>query len=203
MDATKEKLEQVLQAFATKICARQGIHFINGGYSIEIEEEMGSDFVMYAGNPVILKVHYRVFAEGLLSKNLIPFKHTLQRALEIASKRMLHTLSQSPTAPVLTKDLGDKTWMKRQSADKLLPTLLPLQRITFSTKLIVVAYDKVSGEHWVETGYAHKVHPSELERRAHHNLSKLVLEDETQETEQEGVQIHQTGTQAIVPTEEV
>lgn len=209
MDATKEKLEQVLQSFAKKICERQGIHFINGGYSIEVEEEMVSDFVMFAGNPVIIKVHYRVFAEGLLAKNMIPLKHTLQRALEIASKRMLHTLSQNPTAPVLSKDMGDKTWMKRQSADKLLPKLLPLERITFSTKLIVVAADKITGEHWMESGYAHKVHASELERRAHHNLSKLLLDDdstdnlnETQETSGESILLHPPEIQTIVPAEE-
>lgn len=207
MDATKEKLEQVLQSFAEKICERQGIHFINGGYSIEVEEEMVSDFVMFAGNPVIIKVHYRVFAEGLVGKNLIPFKRTLQRALELASKRMLHTLSQNPTAPVLSKDLGDKNWTKRQSADKLLPTLLPLDRITFSTKLVVVAYDKVTGEHWVESGYAHKVHASELERVAHHKLSNLVLGDdstdtqnETQETERNSIQLHQVEAQTTVST---
>jgi hypothetical protein len=210
MDATKEKLEQVIQVFATKICTRQGIHFVNGGYSIEIEEDMGSDFVMFAGNPVVIKIHYRVFAEGLLAKNMIPLKHTLQRALEIASKRMLHTLSQNPTAPVLSKDMGEKSWTKRQSADKLLPKLLPLERITFSTKLIVVAADKVTGEHWMESGYAHKIHASELERRAHHNLSKLLLgddsshdetpnKDETQETSGDSVQLHPPEPQIVVP----
>lgn len=177
MDTTKESLEQVLQEFAAKICTRQGIHFINGGYEIQVEEEMLSDFVLVAGNPVLIKIHFRVFAEGLISKNLIPLKHTLQRALEIASKRMLHTLSQSPTAPVFIKDMGDKQWSRRDSTDKILPTLLPLNRVTFSTKLVVVAVDKHTGEHWMESGYAHRVNVGELERRAHTNLSKLVLGD--------------------------
>lgn len=181
MDTSKENLEQILGEFAAMICVRHGIRFQNGEYKVLLEEEMLADMVIIAGNPVLIKIHWRLLAEGLKKRKMHALKQQLQYALEISSKKMLHTLSQNPVAPALKKNFEDRRWTKQDSISKLFPNLLPESRVTISTYISVTAVDTETGESWTEKGYAHKTSIGQLERKAVINLSNVVLKGEEDE----------------------
>lgn len=184
--ASKENLEAILQEFANRICERHGIRFFNGGFKVLLEDEMIPDVLLVAGNPVLIRFSMRLIADAFLNNKIILIKHQLHRALEISSKKMLHTLSQTPVAPAIKKDdIHDTRWVKQATFDKLLPNLLPESRVMFTVYHVVTATDNVTGETWTEKGWSHKSTIGELERRAYVGLSKAVLYPEKNNEEKQ------------------
>lgn len=146
MDNSKENLERILTIFADNICSRYGISFPNGGYVLTLEEDMANDTVIHAGNPVKIRIHWRILAQSMEYNKLGEFKQQLQNCLEIASRRMLYTLSATPVSPVLTKDKGEKRWKKHKNTKGILPNLLPEKRIDYEIHITVRIRDKVTGK---------------------------------------------------------
>lgn len=175
MDTSRENLESIFNEFAAKICKRHGIRFLLSDYKVIIDEDMIPDFLVQAGNPVLIRIHMRCIADALLNNRMIALKHQLQRALEVSSKKMVHTLNQTPAAPFIKKDVTDPKWIKLQNIDKQLPELLPVSRVTFSVYISVTVVDTETGITWTEKGYQHKVSIGELERKAWRELSREVL----------------------------
>ena len=148
MDNSKENIEAILASFAKKICDAYGIMFVggtNGGYKIHLEEDMTNDTVMLAGNPVIIKIHWRLFADSMENNRLVEFKHHLQRCLEVANDRMLYTLDNAPPAPIIAKNQNDKYWKKKQLLRQVIPNLIDHRRVTYEVHIRVTAHDKKSG----------------------------------------------------------
>lgn len=181
MDNSKENIEAILAEFAKKICSAYGIMFVggvNGGYKIHLEDEMVNDTVMIAGNPVIIKIHWRLFADSMHHNKLVEFKHHLQRCLEIADSRMLYTLSNNPISPILAKDQKDKYWKKKQILKQVMPNLIDHRRVTYEVHIRVTAHDRKTGVTVTFKGDEEEGATIEaLKQMAHKELTKEILNE--------------------------
>lgn len=178
MDNSKENLEKILTGFAHKICDRYGIFFSGGGFVLHLEEEMFNDTVMLAGNPVQIKIHWRLLADAMEHNKMSEFKQHLQRCLEVAASRMLYTLSNTPPAPIVAKDSHERYWKKKKLLKEVMPHLIDTRRVAYEVHISVTARDKRTGKVVHFCGDEEEGASIEsLKRLAHRTLTEELLNE--------------------------